>query len=74
MGKKKHNNLKFINKVIKPLEQNGFTCDSRNYKFLIGKGDGPYESWHSGYGCFHSLRRWLKTEYKFDIEENKYLY
>ena len=64
----KHFNRKFVSEVIGNLKKNGFRCEYRSGKYIISKGDGPKEIYHSGMSCYHPLRRWLKSTYDFDLE------
>ena len=65
----KHLNRKFVSKVIGCLKKNGFNCEYRNGKYIIHKDDGPKDIFHSGYSCYHELRRWLDKTYDFDLDE-----
>ena len=67
----KHYNRKFVNEIIGTLKKNGFDCiphKNNKNKFIIGRNGGPFETYHSGESCYHPLRRWLKSNYNFDLE------
>jgi len=67
----KHFNRKFVNEIIGTLKKNGFECThSKNgNRYIIGKKGGVFKKWDSGVSCKHPLRRWLKSEYDFDLTE-----
>lgn len=70
----KHNNRKFINDIIKPLQQEGFVCETRGKnrnKYYISKGaNTPTYTVHSG-DSYYPIRGWLKEEYDFTFTIQK---
>ena len=69
----KHLNNKFIQRIIRPLEKNGFICkpgeNSNKNKYSISREGGELKIVHSGWSCYHPLRKWLKSVYNFDLED-----
>ena len=66
----KHYNRKFVQDIILPLRKNGFICDTlrgNKNKYIIKK-DGIETIVHSGMSCYHPLRRWLKNNHDFNLE------
>ena len=70
----KHNNRKFLNDIIKPLQQKGFICETRGKnrnKFYISKGEKtPTYMVHSG-DSYYPIQGWLKSEYGLDFRFKK---
>lgn len=66
----KHNNRKFVIDIIKNLEHNGFSCETKGKnrnKYYISKGKGtPTYMMHSG-DSYYPIRGWLKQQYDFDF-------
>ena len=73
MGTKKHHNRKFIKDIIGTLRKNGFDVDihaNDKTKYNISRNNGPIKyAVHSGMSCYHELRKWLKREYNFNLED-----
>jgi len=71
MSRGKHYNVKFNNKVIKPLMKNGFECKiscKNGNKFWIFRDNGPRYMVHSGGGeKIYELKRFLKDHYNYDF-------
>ena len=68
----KHYNRKFVSYIIGTLKKNGFDCislKSNKNKYCISKEGGEEIIVHSGMSCYHPLRRWLKNNYNFDLDE-----
>ena len=67
----KHYNNKFVSSILGTLKKNGFICKqlprSKN-KYSISREGGEQKIVHSGWSCYHPLRKWLKSTYNFDLE------
>lgn len=65
----KHFNRNFDRTIIGPLTKDGFLCVSKkNNKYLIRKNNGPQYLVHSGPPeKLHELRRFLKTNYSYNL-------
>jgi len=71
MGRGKHYNLKYNNKIIKKLVSDGFKCKiscKNGNKFYVYRDDGPKYLIHSG-GCekSYSLKKFLKINYDYNF-------
>jgi hypothetical protein len=70
----KHNNRRFVNDIIKPLQQAGFVCETRGKnrnKFYISKGKNtPFYTVHSG-DSYYPIRGWLKDTYNYEFRIQK---
>jgi len=66
----KHYNNKFKQRIIGTLKKNGFICKplSQDTKYSISREGGEQKIVHSGWSCYHPLRKWLKSTYNFDLE------
>ena len=65
----KHYNLKYNNKIIKKLTQDGFICEipgKNGNKFFVYRDNGPKYLVHSG-GPERYLKKWLRDEYGYEL-------
>ena len=66
----KHNNRKFLIDIIKPLQKDGFICETRGKnrnKFYISRGlDSPTFTVHSG-DSYYPIKGWLKQKYNYEL-------